>query len=201
MKKLFVVSLFALAGFGVTPNVTAGGLGGTDVDATFELTITSVVCTGAGAQCPVTISQQKSVTKNAIGDFYQVDLKKYPATALGAIAKDTTKSLAIPLQKFEVKSYSFKPTQVTSKELAGGKLIYFAFYNEPQRPGTPNAGKQVVRIVRLIEGQNPNLWVDLGEFKAPKLPANRKYVLKPNGTLVDPKGVEIDLAAPTPASK
>lgn len=147
-----------------------------NIDATLVVT----TCTGANANCPVTIQKGKI---NAIGEAVYIDLGKEPVTSLipkgqKVIENEQTALLDLPA-KGKVKIYSFVPSE---GELAG-QLIYVALDDVETGRGRL-AGKTFIRILRQLKGDKPDQWLEAGMLVGPNRPSKWLFTLKPDGTLV-----------------
>ncbi len=150
------------------------------VTVNLDLDIVAVVC-GPHASCPINITKGKT---NAIGDTVIIDVRKLPKTSLipegkTAIEEEQFQWLPLP-PKGGIKVYSFIPSE---GELAD-KTIYLAFDDVVSRPGSRLGGKTFIRILRQVEGDAPDKWLEAGELEGFSRPTKWPFTLMPDGTLV-----------------
>ncbi len=180
--KMRNLMLGALAlGFG-------GGLNCGIIDVTVDVDVEVYVqdCLGAHSTCSIV----RGGRTNAIGDVSIIDIRHEPITPLMPVKKEGER-IELDLPKVgELKVYSFVPTE---GELAGTR-VYVALNNILQRGRL--AGQTFIRVLRQLEGEKPDQWIEAGAFilKGAKAQALKKmsFFASPNGTFVlkDYKGVD-----------
>lgn len=149
MKKYFLVGMMILS-----MQVNAGVV---DVSLYLDVDVTVQTCTGAQSTCSIV----KGGKVNAVGEVEIIDVSKQKALSLGSLDKVEQKLvLNIPQTIDGLEIYSFKPT----KGDMAGKLIYLALHNEAQRPGSMLAGKDVIKILRQVQGDKADQWVEAGSI-------------------------------------
>ena len=161
-----------------------------------KLAIGVTTCTGANAQCNVTIS--------AIGDVVEVDIKGAQIKDLGTINEERVKSLALPGTIGTYSIFSLTPSEGDLK----GTKVFLLVQNQAQRAGTRQADMTVFKFSRQLPGDKPNEWKEVGEITLKKTEALSAwpFVIQKNGTLItfdtkDVKGtgsVKIDTTKPLP---